>query len=167
MHGDECHRLQGGEHQEHRSQVSGDVRYQQASLAHLDRGGAVPGHRPYTGHVQVQTFQQEHREEQPCLAAGQPDARAVAAAGLVGGESDRPSGDVGVSAGLVGVSVVAIVLGDPPAVAEPDQQVGVDLADQAVNAPRARDLAMAGVVPDEAGLGEHDPQEDGDEHLPP
>jgi hypothetical protein len=26
---------------------------------------------------------------------------------------------------------------------------------------------MARVVPDETGLGEHDPQEDGDEHLPP
>jgi hypothetical protein len=66
-----------------------------------------------------------------------------------------------------GVRVVAIVLGDPPPVAEPDQQVTVDPADQAVNAPRAGDLAMARVVPDETGLGEHDPQEDGDEHLPP
>jgi hypothetical protein len=50
---------------------------------------------------------------------------AVAGAGLVGGQSDCSSGDVGVAAGLIGVRVVAIVLGDPPPVAEPDQQVAV------------------------------------------
>ena len=65
------------------------------------------------------------------------------------------------------MGMMAVVLGDPPAVAEPNQQVAVNPADRAVRALGAGDLAMPGVVPDEAGLGEHHSQEDRDQHLPP
>jgi sugar/nucleoside kinase (ribokinase family) len=70
----------------------------------------------------------------------------VAAARLVGGEGDRPTGDVGISADLVRVGVVAVVFGDPPAVAEPDQRVAVDPADQVIGALGAGDRAMAGTI---------------------
>jgi hypothetical protein len=47
---------------------------------------------------------------------------------------------------------MAVVLGDPPAVAEPDQNVAVNPADEAIRTLGAGDLAMPGVVPDEASL---------------
>jgi hypothetical protein len=43
----------------------------------------------------------------------------------------------------------------------------VNPADQAVRTLGGEDLAVPGVVPDEAGLGEHHRQEDRDQHLPP
>jgi hypothetical protein len=43
----------------------------------------------------------------------------------------------------------------------------VSPADQAVRALGAGDLAMKGVVPDEAGLGEHHRHEDRGQHLLP
>jgi hypothetical protein len=91
----------------------------------------------------------------------------VAALDLAGDERDRPATDVRVAADLVGMGMMAVVLGDPPAVAEPNQQIAMNPADQAVRTLRAADLAMPGVVPDEAGLGEHHRQEDRDQHLPP
>jgi hypothetical protein len=143
------------------------VRREQAGLGHPGFGAAPAQQRPYADHVQVQSFQEQHREEQPGLAAGKPGAQTAPGAGLIRGERDRPAGHVGITAHLVGVGVVAVVLGDPPAVAEPDQQVAVDPADQVVGTPRAGDLAVADVVPDEPGLGEHDPEKDGDKQLPP
>ena len=62
---------------------------------------------------------------------------------------------------------MAVVLGDPPAVAEPDQEAAMNPADQVVHTLGAGDLAMSGVVPDEAGLGEHHRQEGRHQHLPP
>ena len=95
----------------------------------------------------MKPFQEQHREEQPRLVAAQPGAHPVAALDLAGGERDRPAPDVRVAADLVGMGMVAVVLGDPPAVAEPNQQVAVNPADQAVHALGAGDLAMPGVVP--------------------
>src|SRR4029453_19345485 len=60
-----------------------------------------------------------------------------------------------------------VVLVDPPAVAQPDQQVGVDDADAVVGPPRAEDLPVPGVMAGEAELGEDDPEEPGGEQLPP
>jgi hypothetical protein len=68
---------------------------------------------------------------------------------------------------VVGVAVVAVVLGDPPAEADPDQQVGMDQADQVVGASAAEDLPVAGVVADEGDLGEDDRQVGGGHQLPP
>jgi len=99
MQGDERHRLQRREHQEHGGQVPADVRHQQASLAQLGRGGAAAGQRPDAGGVQVQPFQHKHGEEEPRLAAGDPGSCATAGPELASGESDRPAGDVGIAAG--------------------------------------------------------------------
>lgn len=119
------------------------------------------------GHVQGESFQEQHREEQPGLLTGQPGVRSAAHAGLVLGEGDRAVGDVGVAVDVVGVGMVTVVLGDPPAVAEADQQVGVQVAEQAVDALGGGDLVVSGVVPDEPGLGEHHREEGGGHQLPP
>jgi hypothetical protein len=63
--------------------------------------------------------------------------------------------------------MVKVVLGDPPAEAHPDQQVGVDQADQVVGTPGTEDLAVAGVVADERELGEDHRQVEGGDQLPP
>lgn len=86
---------------------------------------------------------------------------------MVLGEGDRTVGDVGVAVDVVGVGVVPVVLGDPPAVAEADQQVRVHAAEQVVDALGAGDLPVSGVVPDEPGLGEHHREEGGGHQLPP
>ena len=43
----------------------------------------------------------------------------------------------------------------------------MDPADEGVGTLGPADLAMAGVVPDEGGLGEHHREEGRDGHLPP
>ena len=113
-------------------------------------------------------FEQQHREEQGGLVAGDPAPDAAApGAGLRLGEHDATGIDVRVAVDVVGVGVVAVVLVDPPAVAQPDQQVRAQQAQQVVVAPGAEDLPMAGVVAEEADLGEHDRQERRDDQLPP
>jgi hypothetical protein len=65
------------------------------------------------------------------------------------------------------VGVVAVVLVDPPAVTQPDAEVGVQHADEIVGFPGAEDLAMTRVVADETDLREQHREERGSEHLPP
>jgi hypothetical protein len=132
---------------------------------HRDATAAKQG--AYPGDIQMYALQEQHGEEQPRLVSGQPLSYPVPGPHLVRGERDRRASDVRVTADLVGVGVVTVVLGGPPAVAKADQQVAVDAADQVVSALGAGDLAMAGVVPDEPGLGEHDPEEYCHQHLPP
>ena len=87
--------------------------------------------------------------------------------GLPGGERQRADVDIGILVLGVGVGVVAVVLVDPPAVAQPDGQVAVHEADQVVGPLRPEDLPVPGVVADEPDLGEHHRQERGDRELPP
>jgi hypothetical protein len=91
----------------------------------------------------------------------------VFAAGLGGGEGQHGDADVGVELFVVGVGVVGVVLGDPPAEADPDQQVAVEEPGQVVGPAATEDLAVAGVVADEGQLGGHHGQVDGGEQLPP
>ena len=70
--------------------------------------------------------------------------------------------DVGVAAPLVGVGMVGVVLGNPPAEAQPGQRVAHGEAEQAVAAACPEHLVVPGVMADEAQLGEHDPQQRGD-----
>ena len=101
------------------------------------------------------------------LVAGEQPDQPVPGAGLAVGEGQRGDADVGVQVLVVGVGVVGVVLGDPPAVADPDQQVGVQQADQVVGGSGAGDLAVPGVVADEGELGEHHRQVGGGDQLPP
>ena len=64
--------------------------------------------------MQVEAFQEQHREEQPRLIAGQPSADPAPGLGLARGEGDGPAADVRIAADLVGVGVVPVVLGRPP-----------------------------------------------------
>ena len=86
---------------------------------------------------------------------------------LSGGEGQGADADVGIPVFGVGVGVVAVVLVDPPAVAQSDGQVAVDQADEVVGPFGAEDLPVTGVVADEPDLGEHHRQERGDGELPP
>ena len=124
-----------------------------------DRGDA--------GHMEVAGLQQQQGEEQERLGAGDHPGQAPLATGLGGGEGQGGDADVGVQVLVVGVGVMGVVLGDPPAKADPDQQVGVDQADQVVGPAAAEDLAVAGVVADKAELGRHHRQIDRREQLPP
>ena len=98
---------------------------------------------------------------------GQPAADPAPGPCLSRGEGDRPATDVGVPASLVGAGVVPVVLSGPPPVAEPDQQVAMDPAEQVAGALGTGDLPVAGVVADEPRLGEHHGQEDCHQQLPP
>jgi hypothetical protein len=92
---DEGHRLDRGQYQEHGGQVANDVRGEQCTVHQLDRRAAAAAQQaPGPGGMQVEAFQQQHREEQPCLIAGQPAADSVPGPGLVPGDGDRPATDV-------------------------------------------------------------------------
>src|SRR5215216_8023147 len=119
------------------------------------------------GQVQVGCFQQQQGEEQPALVAGNQPDQPMLGAGLVGGEGQGGDADVGVQVLVVGVGVVGVVLVHPPVEAHPDQQVGVDQADQVVGPAGAEQLAVAGVVADEGQLGEHHREVGGRQQLPP
>ncbi len=88
-------------------------------------------------------------------------------AGLVGHVDEGPRHQVGVLLGPVGVGVVPVVLGLPPAEAEPGQQVGHEQPDQVVVASLGEDLVVSGIVADEAELGEHEGQAHGHDQVPP
>src|SRR5215216_7218402 len=119
------------------------------------------------GQVQVGCFQQQQGEEQPALVAGNQPDQPMLGAGLVGGEGQGGDADVGVQVLVVGVGVVGVVLGDPPAEADPGEQVGVEQAHLVVGAAGAEELAVAGVVAEEGELGEDHRQVGGGEQLPP
>ena len=111
-------------------------------------------------------LQQEQRKEQERLVAGDEPDKTPLVAGLPDGERQDGDADVGVQALVVGVAMVKVVLGDPPAEAHPDPQVGVDQAGQVVAAPGTEDLPVAGVVAHERALGEDDRQVGGGDQLP-
>jgi hypothetical protein len=60
-----------------------------------------------------------------------------------------------------------VVLGHPPAVAQPDAEVAVQDADDVIGLPGPEDLPVPGIVTQEADLGEHDGQVSGHGQLPP
>src|SRR5918995_3663285 len=121
----------------------------------------------HAGHMQVAGLQQQQGEEQKRLGAGDHPGQAPLAAGLGGGEGQGGDADVGIQVLVVGVGVVGVVLGDPPAKADPDQQVAVEEPDQVVGLAAAEDLAVAGVMADKGELGGHNGQVDRGQQLPP
>jgi hypothetical protein len=163
---EERQRLQRRQHPHQRGDIAGDVSHQQQPL-----DGVGPARAPQdgldAGQVQVGRFQQQQGEEQPGLVAGDEADQPVFGVGLVGGESERGDADVGVQVFVVGVGVVAVVLGHPPVEAHPAEQVGVQQADPVVGPPGPEDLPVPGVVADEGDLGEDDRQEGSRGQLPP
>jgi hypothetical protein len=58
--------------------------------------------------------------------------------------------------------MVSVVLGNPPAKAQPDERVPHDEAEQAIAPARAENLVVPRIMADEAQLGEHHPHQRGD-----
>ena len=117
--------------------------------------------------MQGECLQEQHREEQVRLVTEHQPGQTPAGARLGFGEGQHAEHDVGVRAFLIRVSMVPVVLADPPAVAQPDAQVAEQDADHVVGPPGAEDLPMPGVVAEEADLGEHHCQEGAHRQLPP
>ena len=117
--------------------------------------------------MQADRFAEQQREEQIGLVAEDQPGQATAGLRLGRGESQHVHRDVWICAFGVGVGVMAAVLGDPPAVAEPDAEIAVQNAEDVTDLPGAGDLPVPGVVAQEPGLSEHDGQECGYGQLPP
>jgi len=90
--------------------------------------------------------------------AGRPSLDAAPLGGLAGFEHQRPRPYVGIAHEVVGVGVVGVVLGDPPAVAQAAQQVPVDQAQDPAASGAPGDLQMADVVTEEFHLRGDDAQ---------
>ena len=58
--------------------------------------------------------------------------------------------------------MVSVVLGNPPAEAQPDERVPHDEAEQAIAPARAENLVVSRIMADEAQLGEHHSDQRGD-----
>ena len=125
------------------------------------------GEGPEAGYVELDGLQHQQREEQVPLMARDEPGQAALGARLAGRERQRADVDVRILFLLVRVGVVAVVLVDPPAVAEPDGQVAVHQPDDVVGALGPEYLLVSGVVADEADLREHTREEDGHHELPP
>jgi len=117
--------------------------------------------------VQADRFAEQQWEKQVGLVAEDHPGQAPAGVRLGRGESQHAHRDVGICAFGVGVGVMAAVLSDPPAVAEPDAEIAVQDAEDVADPPGAGDLPMPGVVTQEPGLSEHDGQERSHGQLPP
>ena len=114
-------------------------------------------------YVHAAASQQHEGEEERRLPARQPRCDR---AGLFSRRVRRGRGgslaDIGVTAQLVGMRMVSVVLGNPPAEAQPDERVPHGEAEQAIAPARAENLVVPRVMADEAQLGEHHPHQRGD-----
>ena len=119
-------------------------------------------HLPQARRVQADPLEEQHRDQQVGLIAEDQPLDAPAGPRPAAGERQHAEHDVGVGVLGVRVGVVAVVLGRPPAVAEPDGQVPAQHAEHVVGAPRAEDLVVPGVMAEEAQLAEDHRQVHGD-----
>ncbi len=119
------------------------------------------------GDLQGDAFEEQHREEQPGLVAGEPAGEALALRRLLLGPDEGADADVRILVDVVRVGVVAYVLVVPPRLVHAEQEVGVDQADRPAHPPVTGYLGMTGVVPDEGGTGPDDGQGQGEQEGPP
>jgi hypothetical protein len=117
--------------------------------------------------MEVERLEEQQGQQQDRLDLRARAAEQAASASLVRHVDESPGHEVGVLLGPVGVGVVPVVLGLPPAEAEPGQQIGHEQPDQVVVASPGEDLVVAGIVADEAELGEHEGQTHGHGEVPP
>ncbi len=163
---DEHHGLDRRQHQEHQGEVADGVRGQQGRLQWPVAGGPA-GQRADARCMQADRLAEQHREEQVRLVAVDQPGPRPSGASLGIGEGQGVEHDVGIGALGVGMGVVLVVLAHPPAIAEPDAQVAVQDAENVVGPPGAEDLAVPGIMAEEAHLGEHHGQEGRHGQLPP
>ena len=94
-------------------------------------------------YVHTAASQQQEREEERRLPACQPRCeRAAPVSRRVRRGQGDPLADIGVAAHLVGMRMVSVVLGNPPAKAQPDERVPHDEAEQAIAAALAENLVV-------------------------
>ncbi len=123
--------------------------------------------RPDAGGVEVEPLEGQQGKEEPALVADEPARQAAAPLDLAGGEGEGTRGDVRVEALLVGGDVVTVVLGLPPAVAQPREPDGHDPGRRVVPDRRAEDLPMCRVVTEEPELGHQQAQRRREQQLEP
>jgi hypothetical protein len=116
LHNEEGYGLSRGEHPDKCGDVAQDVGAEQRPLPRTRRelaakqvAGAVE--------VQAQSGEQEQREEEISLISVREAGQSATLGGLGGRKSQGANVDARVFARLVGVSVVSVVVVDPPAVA--------------------------------------------------
>jgi hypothetical protein len=118
-------------------------------------------------HPHPERVQGGQREVQAGLVFDDPALPALAAVGVLVREDGDPAGDVGVEFEVVGVAVVPAVVERPPAEAHAEDEVAEGVAEDLRHLPGVADLAVAGVVHEEAQLGRADRHVRGDRQLPP
>lgn len=120
-----------------------------------------------SGDLQRDAFQEQHREEEPGLVAGEPAGEALTLGGLLLRPDKGAHADVRVLVDVVGIGVVAYVFVVPPCLVHPEQQVGVHKTDGASRPAVAGYLGVPGIVSDERGARPEDRQRQREEQGPP
>ena len=156
------------QHPEDGGQVKHSVQAEQHSL---DGRGTIPSPEEIFNPRDMQSdpFQQEKGKEQPRLVASQNPPGALAVPHGVSGESQCHGSlaDVRVPADHVGVSVMGVVLGHPPAKAQSRQHVRHDEPHRTVGPARREYLLVAGVVAEEHHLGGQESEKCGNAQRSP
>ena len=117
--------------------------------------------------MQAERLEEQHRDDQVGLVAEDQPLDAARGVRPGGGERQHADRDVRVGALGVRVRVMPVVLAGPPVVAEPGAEVAAREAEDGVGPPGAEDLAVPGIVAEEAELGEDGRQEHRVSQLPP
>lgn len=129
----------------------------------LDDGvrGLTAHEEPGAIHLQHERFEQRQRKETEMLVFDGKPRKAVLRGGLVFGKCEQRYFDVGIARNVVRRAVMGIMLVEPPAVAEPEEEIGMDEAKCLIAGRPSANFLMACVVNDEAQLSENERQEGG------
>jgi hypothetical protein len=162
LHGDEGECLERGEYQQHHRQVQRGMQHDERGFYH--RGMVSPPQKPLDPQDVHATASQQHEgEEERRLPSCQPRCERAAPVSLrVRGDQGDSFADIGVAAHLVGMRMVSVVLGNPPAKAQPDEHVPDDEPEHVIAPARAENLVVPRIMADEAQLGEQHPHQWGD-----
>jgi hypothetical protein len=106
-------------------------------------------------------FEQRQREETKMLVSHCEPREAAFPGCLVLRKREQRYIDVGVGSNVVRRAMVVVVLVQPPTVAESEQEIGMNEAENFIASGAAENFLMACVVNDEAKLSEYERQESG------
>jgi len=112
-----------------------------------------------TVNFQHKRLEHGQREETKVLVPHREPCKPALSVCLVFCERKQRDIDVGIAGDVIRRAVVRIVLVEPPTVAESEQQIGMNEANDLVACRAAEDFLMARVVNDEAQLSENKRQE--------
>lgn len=117
--------------------------------------------------LHVDDDKQEQGEEKVGLAFDDKTKEFAFTFGIFGGKREDWDIDVGVHAALVGMTMVLVVLVEPPGVAQAETKVAGDEAEGVIFPGLAKNLAMTGIVSEQAELGEDEGQVNSVKQLDP